>query len=63
MIALDLPAADDIDVVARMYYSWKGLFASGDTNHRGLHRGSGEAPNFETIVVCMYIYVQGRVET
>jgi hypothetical protein len=46
VIALDLPAADDIDVARRLivYYSWKG-FTTGDRNHRGLHRGTGEAPN------------------
>lgn len=60
MIALDLLAADDTDVARCLivYYAWKG-FVTGDTSHRGLHRGSGEAPNFETIVVCMYIYVEG----
>jgi hypothetical protein len=46
VIALDLPAADDIDVARCLivYYSWKG-FTTGDRNHRGLHRGTGEAPN------------------
>lgn len=60
VIALDHPAADDTDSAKCLivYYAWKG-FATGDTNHDGLHRGSGEAPNFETVVVCMYISVKG----
>jgi hypothetical protein len=60
VIALDRPAADDTDSARCLivYYAWKG-FATGDTNHDGLHRGLGEAPNFETVVVCMYIFVQG----
>lgn len=60
VIVLDLPVADDIDVARCLivHYSWKG-FATGDTNQRGLHRGFSEVPNFETIVVCMYICVKG----